>query len=170
MSEANPGELLLEACDTFVKNISKYNWAMMYESDLRCAIYAELIKAMDRRGMKDYTVRTEHKYGDFQADIALGDKQELAIEVKYSFTYWRLRLDDFVNAKKQLGGYLSNGAKDAYLIVLDHQIPPERKPISDTIDIGAVGLVGEWRAIDAPEIAEDKFLVAQLSEKPSIES
>jgi len=170
MSDIDLKNLLLEACDSFVKNINKYNWSMLYESDFRCAIYAELIKAMDRKGMENYIIRTEHKYGNFTADMAIGDNQEVAVEIKFSYTYWTLRNDDFLDAKKQLEGYITNGAKDAYLICLDHQIPPEREPISDVIDIGAIGLIGEWKEINAPEIAGDKFLVAQLSKKPPMKS
>ena len=104
----------------------------------------------------------EHKYGNFTADIAIGDHQEVAIETKFSFTYWALTASDFVRAKKQLEGYRVNGAQYAYLICLDHQILPDRRPISDIIDIEAIGLVGDWREINGPEIAGDKFLVAQL--------
>lgn len=103
MTEVNLKELLLEACDSFVKNINKYNWSMLYESDFRCAIYAELIKAMDRRGIEDYIIRTEHKYGDLGADVAIGENQEIAIETKFSHTYWALKNSDFIEAKKTAG-------------------------------------------------------------------
>jgi len=162
MNELNLDELLFKACDSFIKNINRYNWSLVYESDFCSAIYAELIKTMDREEMRNYIIRTEHKYGNFTADIAIGDHQEVAIETKFSFTYWALTTSDFVRAKKQLEGYIANGAKYAYLICLDHQIPPDRKPISDIIDIEAIGLVGDWREINAPEIAGDRFLVAQL--------
>ena len=163
MNSLNLEELLLNSCDFFIKNIDKYNWSLIYEADLRCAIYAELIKYMNNDKFNEYPIRTEHKYGDFSADIAIGNNHEIAIEIKFSFTYWSLSISDFLNAKKQLQGYLQNGAKKAYLICLDHQIPPEREPLSKTIDISKIGLSGKWRKINGKEIAGDQFLIATLA-------
>lgn len=163
MSSLNLEELLLNACESFIKNIDKYNWSLIYESDFRCALYAELIKSMEQGKFDQFPIRTEHKYGDFTADIALGNNQEIAIETKLSFTYWPLKTSNLVNAKRQLKEYLKNGAKKAYLLYLDHQIPPEREPLSKTIDIREIGLSGEWRVINSKQISGDEFLIATLT-------
>jgi len=155
-------KLLFDACESFIKNIDRYNWSLIYESDFRCAIYAELIRSMDQKKIDEYLIFTEHKYGDFQADIAIGPNHEIAIEIKFSFTYFSLKYSDFINAKEQLLGYLDNGAKKAYLLCLDHQIPPEREPLSKTIDIKEIGLSGEWREINGKQVAGDTFLIATL--------
>ena len=78
MSNSDIEELFLEACDSFIKNIDKYNWALLYESDFRSAIYAELIKAMDDKQFNNYPICTEHRYGGNIADIALGSEKEIA--------------------------------------------------------------------------------------------
>lgn len=155
-------KLLFDACESFVKNISKYNWAMISESDFRCVMYAELVMAMEQKEMTEYPIRTEHKYGGFAADIAIGDNQEVAIELKFSVFDYPLKQRDFAKARKQIQGYLENGAKKAYLICLDHQISPEREPLFKAIDIRKIGLSGEWREINGPMIAGDEFLVATL--------
>lgn len=162
MGISNLDELLLNACESFIKNIDKYNWSLLYESDFRSAIYAELIKSMEREKYDEFPIRTEHKYGDFAADIAIGPNQEIAIETKFAFTYWSLRTSDLINAKRKLQEYLKNGAKKAYLLCLDHQIAPERKPLSETVDIKEIGLSGEWREIKGKQIAGDEFLIATL--------
>jgi len=165
MSSLNLDELLLNACESFIKNIDKYNWSLFYESDFRCAIYAELIKSMERENYDEFPIHTEHKYGNFAADIAIGPNQEIAIETKFAFTYWSLRASDIINAKKQLQRYLQNGAKKAYLLCLDHQVAPERKPLSQTVDLKEIGLFGEWREINGKEITDDEFLIATLKNR-----
>ena len=152
--------LLLNACESFIKNIDKYNWSLFYESDFRCALYAELIKSMEQEKFGQFPIHTEHRYGDFIADIVIGEKEEIAIEIKFAYTYWALRMSDLVKAKRQLQGYLESGAKKAYLICLDHQIPPEREPVSKTIDIREFGFSGEWRVINGEQVAGDEFLIA----------
>lgn len=164
MACLNLEKLLLDACESFIKNIDKYNWAMIFESDFRCAIYAELISTMKQNEMAEYPVRTEHKYGNFSADIALGDNQEIAVELKFSFTDYLLKKTDFVKAKQQLEGYMKNGAQEAYLICLDHQVDPERGPLCKKIDIKQIGLSGDWREINGPLIAGDRLLIATLKE------
>lgn len=117
---------------------------------------------MEQKGIDAYPIRTEYQYGNFKADIAIGDKQEVAVEIKFSYAEWSLSQRSFINAKRQLMNYLENGAKSAYLICLDHQVTPDRRPLSKTIDIKEIGLVGEWKEISSKEIAEDQFLIATL--------
>jgi len=157
--------ILHEAIDSFIVNIGKYNWSLFYESDFRSALYVEFIRTMDRKGKNGYPIRTEHKYGKFQADIALGDKQEVAIELKFAYTSLYLYVNDFKKARVQINGYLQNGAKAAYLVVLDHQIDPTRKPISEIIEIGDIGLQGEWKEIkNSSDEVFDRILVSSLPE------
>ncbi|MFX0138903.1 MAG: hypothetical protein ACFFDN_35005, partial [Candidatus Hodarchaeota archaeon] len=149
--------MLFEACDSFVKNIDKYNWALLYESDFRSAIYAELIKCMDEKQISDYRIWTEYKYGDHSADIALGIDKEVAIETKFAYTYFPIRKSDLLQAKNQLVNYLENGAKKAYILFLEHQIPPESEPLCNVIDLKELGLTGECKEIDGEEISGDMF-------------
>lgn len=155
--------LLFEACDSFVKNIDKYNWALFYESDFRSAIYTELIKRMDEKLFSYYPIWTEHKYGGHSADIALGYNKEIAIETKFAYTYFPLRKSDLFRAKNQLVNYLENGAKKAYLLFLEHQLPPESEPLCDMIDLKELGLTGECKDVDGEEVSGDKFLIAYLT-------
>jgi hypothetical protein len=155
-------KLLLDACESFVKKIDKYDWALIYESDFRYAIYADLITTMEQMGLTEYPIRTEYKYGNFAADIAMGDNQEIAIELKFSVFDYPLKQSDFVKARQQLKGYLENGAQKAYLICLDHQIMPDREPLSRAIAVKEIGLSGDWREINGPLIAGDQLLIATL--------
>ena len=123
MGEVSLEIILFDACKKFVEEIEKFEFCLLYESDFRHAIYAELIKTMDERGMANYPIRTEHKYGDRQADISLGENQEIAVEIKFTFTYWRPTRPYFQEAKEQLEYYLKNGAKKAYLVYLDFWSP-----------------------------------------------
>ena len=163
MSNLNIEGLLLKACDSFIKNIDKYNWALLYESDFRSAIYAELIKRMNEKQFSDYPIWTEYKYGNYSADIALGPNKEVAIETKFAYTDFRLRKSDLLQAKNQLVNYLENGANKAYLLFLEHQVPPESEPLCDIIDLKELGLTGECREVDGEEISGDKFLIAKLA-------
>lgn len=163
MSNLSIEGLLFEACDSFVKKIDKYNWALLYESDFRSAIYAELIKCMDERQFSDYPIWTEYKYGDYSADIALGHNKEIAIETKFAYTYFPIRKSDLLKAKNQLVNYLEYGAKKAYLLFLEHQLPPESEPLCDIIDLKELGLTGECKDVDGEEVSGDKFLIANLA-------
>ena len=163
MNNLNVEELLFEACDSFIKNIDKYNWALLYESDFRSAIYAELIKSMDEKQFNNYQIWTEYKYGAYSADIALGPKKEIAIETKFAYTYFPLKKSDLLQAKNQLVNYLENGAKKAYLLFLEHQLPPESEPLCDIIDLKELELTGDCREVDGEEVSGDKFLIANLA-------
>lgn len=160
MSSLDLEGLLLNACESFIKNIDKYNRSLIYESDFRCALYAEIIKSMEQEKFDQFPIRTEQKYGDSKADITIGENKEIAIETKFSFAVNSLKTSDLVNAKRQLQEYLKNGAKKAYLICLDHLIPPYREPLSKTIDVREIGFSGEWRVINGKEVAGDEFLIA----------
>jgi len=154
--------ILRAACDSFISKIDQYNWALLYESDFRCALYTEIINIMEERGLDNFPIRTEHQYGNNDADIALGDNQEIAIELKFSYTYFPLNESDFIKAKNQILAYLENGAKKAYFICLDHQVPPDNKSLAEKINIEEIGFSGEWREVNGKEVSGDKFLIAEL--------
>ena len=159
-SEVSFETILLDACDRFLEEIEKFKFYLLYESDFRCAIYAELVKVMDEKGMADYPIKTEHKYRERQADISLGRNQEIAVEMKFTYTYLRPKRSGFQEAKEQLEYYLMNGAKKAYLVYLDFQPPPESVDTSKVFDIEEFGLSGEWKPISTEEGTIGEFLIA----------
>jgi len=163
MSNSDIEELFFEACDSFIKNIDKYNWALLYESDFRSAIYAELIKVMDEKQFNDYTIWTEYGYGGNKADIALGSEKEIAVEIKFAYTDFPIGRPQLIKAKNQLMNYLKNGAKKAYLLYLEHQMDPDEVPLSKVIDLQKIGLSGEWKEINGQEVAGDQLLIATIT-------
>ena len=76
MDEISLEKILIDACEKFVEEIETFEFCLIYESDLRYGIYAELVKIMDERGMVNYPIRTEHKYGDSEPNFSLGKNHE----------------------------------------------------------------------------------------------
>lgn len=163
MSNQDIEKIFFEACDSFIKNIDKYNWSLFYESDFRSAIYAELIKSMDKKQLNNYPICTEYRYGGNRADIALGYGQEIAVEIKFTYTDHPISRYKFNKTKNQLIAYIKNGAKKAYLLYLEHQNYPDKLPLSKVIDIQKLGLSGEWKEINGEEIAGDQLLIATIT-------
>jgi len=163
MSNQDIEEVFFEACNSFIKNIDKYNWSLLYESDFRSAIYAELIKVMDEKHFNDYPIWTEYEYGANKADIALGSEKEIAVEIKFAYTDFPIGRPQIIKAKSQLVNYLKNGAKKAYLVYLEHQNYPDEVPLSKTIDLQKIGLSGEWKEINGEEIAGDQLPIATIT-------
>lgn len=163
MGEVNFETILFNSCEKFVEEIEKFEFCLLYEPDFRHVIYAELIKIMDEREMANYPIRTEHKYGDRQADISLGENQEIAVEIKFTFTYWRPTKSYFQEAKEQLEYYLKNGAKKAYLVYLDFWPPPESISASKMFNIEEFGLSGKWKTISTEKGDIGDFLIATIA-------
>jgi hypothetical protein len=164
MGEVSFETILFEACKKFVEEIEKFEFSLLYETDFRYAIYAELIKIMDEGGMANYPIRTEHKYGDRRADISLGENQEIAVEIKFTAAYFRPQPRSAVReAKEQLKYYLKNGAKKAYVVYFDFKPPGERGTASEIINIEEFGLSGEWKTILTKKGDIGDFLIAAIA-------
>ncbi len=145
MKSAGLERILSSACRNFIDKIDKFE--LVYESDLRYAVYAEMLKAMDARRIERYPIRTEHKYGDSAADFSLGENHEIAVEFKFTFAYIPPSPVSALRAgKEQLEQYLKNGAGRALLIYLD--VPPgERDSASKLVHLEDFGLSGKWTEI-----------------------
>lgn len=154
--------ILFNACEKFVEDIDKFEFCLLHESDFRYAIYAELIKIMDEKGMANYPIRTEHKYGDRQADISLGENQEIAVEAKFTTAYWGSSWSAVREGKEQLKHYLKSGAKKAYLVYFDFGPPGERGGASEMINIEEFGLSGKWKTISTEKGNIGDFLIAKI--------
>ena len=151
MDETDVESMLVDACEKFVEEIEKFEFCLIYESDLRYAIYAELVKIMDERGIVNYPIRTEHKYGNSVADFSLGENHEVAVEFKFTHRFFEPSpFSALREGKDQLERYLNNSAKKAYLVYLD--VPPgERDPASMFIHLEDFGLSGEWKKISTKQ-------------------
>lgn len=155
-------KMLLQACENFIEDLKKFYYSMIREEDFRCAIYAEILRVMDKLGLSDYNIRTQNDYGGRLADIALGEKQEVAIELKFSLTYFRPSRATFVEASQQLKHYLANGAKTAYLLYLHHADPEE--DVSKKFDLSEFDLTGQWKTIPHNGVI-DNLLIATVLKK-----
>jgi len=162
MDETNFEKMLFDACERFAKEIEKFKFSLVYESDFRYALYAELVKIMDERGMVNYPLRTEHKYGDNQADFSLGEEHEVAVECKFTYPLWGPSPASALReGKEQLARYLKNGAKKACLVYLDLH-SGEGEPASSFIHLEGFSLSGEWRKISTEEGYFCDLLVAMI--------
>ena len=163
MGEVSFETILFDACEKFVEEIEKFESCLLYEPDFRHAIYAELIKIMDEKGMANYPIRTEHKYGDRHADISLGENQEIALEIKFTYTYFGSPFSTLRDAKDQSEYYLKNGAKKAYIVYFDFHPPGERESASEMIKIEDLGLSGEWKTVSTEKGYIGDFLIATIA-------
>lgn len=163
MDEPSFETILFSAINKFVDEIDRFESSLLSESDFRCAIYAELVRVMDERGMTEYPILTEYNYGDRRADISLGDKLDFAVELKFGFAFWGASPREALrDGRNQLKYYLKNGAKKAYLVFFNFWPPGERTTASETINIRESGLLGEWKKVSSQQEYIGDLLIATV--------
>ena len=155
--------ILLNAGDRFLADLEKFRYSLV-ESDFRCAIYAEIIKEMDDLGMKEYPIRTEYLIGNKKVDIALGENQEVAVELKSGFPFYRVKDAKIHEVMGNLDYYREKG-KVPYFMYFDYQVSTkDESSAAERFNPKELGLSGEWKIIPIIENGEKKgvhcFLLA----------
>lgn len=157
-------KILFLACEKLLSDLDRFTYSFVYEADFRCGLYSEIVDIMEQEGLMDYHIRAEHIYEDpkNKADIALGENQEIAIELKFDLGWVKT---DFIKATEQLENYLLHGAKEAFLIYLHRFLPEYFVLASKKIDIDKIGLEGDWKIIGTDSDIIGELLIAILKKE-----
>jgi hypothetical protein len=165
-------KVLLHACEKFVNDLVKFRNFLLTEEDFKCTIYAEILQAFHTLREMNYCIQTEawypgigphpwHEPEQAHAHIALGERKEVAVVLKFSKQWIRPGDYDFRYACEKLKNCLNKGAKVAYFVYLHHL---DKEDISKKFKISDFGLSGQWKTVPFEDGVIDNFLVATVDD------
>ena len=168
--------VLLHACERFVNDLAKFREFLFTEEEFKCAIYGEILQTFETLGKMDYCIQTEvwypgtgphpwHEPEQAHAHIALGERKEVAVALKFSKQWIRPGDYDFRYVCEKLKNCLNKGAKAAYFVYLHHF---DKEDISKKFNISDFGLAGQWKTILLEDGVIDNFLVATVDDGKNV--